>query len=502
MADGAVPAPHGIIVYRETLEMPKAAIRIKRTSPSIWLNDLRRKTTMKKNTKLTKRFLALLMCLMLIVPCFAGAFADTEPSVPGAAESQDIENPSSDETGNEADGIDEGDEEEDDSIADGEGEDSNNIEETNPESEDEEDETEEPTAEGETEDETEEPTAEGETEDETEEPTAEGETEDETEEPAAEGETEDEPEEPTAEGETEDEPEEPTAEGETEDETEEPEEKTDEEKAQETGDLIELTLRVKTDVFEKPDVESEKLATLVKDTSVKYLEKEEDWALVRFDDGFGGEVSGYIHKSAFYKADRYLVWPEDELLEAEEPADEDAADVADAGELPAPANNADGNEDPDSEPAITIEEPAETITIVGNADIRVAANGLADIIATVEDGTLLPLLAFEDDWVKVLYEGQVGFIYKTNVAEFPNVSIEGKKVTIFSSRRVVMIAGEPVYLTSRLEGFEDCKEILYIWYVDKGNGFEKVEGANEDTYVFTADAETLSWGWQLEVLFR
>ena len=65
-----------------------------------------------------------------------------------------------------------------------------------------------------------------------------------------------------------------------------------------------------------------------------------------------------------------------------------------------------------------------------------------------------------------------------------------------------MEVGEPVYLTSRLEGFDDCEEIKYVWYVDKGNGFEEVKGANEATYVFTADAESLTWGWQLEVLFR
>ncbi len=77
-----------------------------------------------------------------------------------------------------------------------------------------------------------------------------------------------------------------------------------------------------------------------------------------------------------------------------------------------------------------------------------------------------------------------------------------RKVTIFTSRRTVMTEGETVYLTSKLEGFEDCVELQYVWNVDKGNGFEVVEGANEPTYVFPADAESLTWGWMLTVLYR
>ena len=75
------------------------------------------------------------------------------------------------------------------------------------------------------------------------------------------------------------------------------------------------------------------------------------------------------------------------------------------------------------------------------------------------------------------------------------------KVTIFSSRRTVMTQGEPVYLTSKLEGF-DGYEVFYQWECDRGEGFEPIEGANGDTYEFEASAETLSWGWHLTVLYR
>ena len=67
---------------------------------------------------------------------------------------------------------------------------------------------------------------------------------------------------------------------------------------------------------------------------------------------------------------------------------------------------------------------------------------------------------------------------------------------------MLMTEGEPVYLTSKLEGFEDCEEILYIWKVDKGSGFEEIPGANEATYTFAATEETLTWSWHLTVLYR
>ena len=77
-----------------------------------------------------------------------------------------------------------------------------------------------------------------------------------------------------------------------------------------------------------------------------------------------------------------------------------------------------------------------------------------------------------------------------------------KKVTIFTSRRTLMEEGEEIQLTSKLEGFEDCEEIRYAWKVDKGNGFEVVEGETGDTLTYTASLESLNWDWHLTVMYR
>ena len=58
-----------------------------------------------------------------------------------------------------------------------------------------------------------------------------------------------------------------------------------------------------------------------------------------------------------------------------------------------------------------------------------------------------------------------------------------------------------MYLTGKLEGVEDAEEILYVWKVNKGNGFEEIPGADEATYTFIATEETLTWSWHLTVLY-
>ncbi len=173
----------------------------------------------------------------------------------------------------------------------------------------------------------------------------------------------------------------------------------------------------------------------------------------------------------------------------------------------------------DEETAEIIKEAddAQTIILVNNGDesfedinVREKPDGMSAIFSSLPEGTEVTIIEIQGDWVLVEVDGEQGYIFMADLAawlelpesEEPETTTTEKKVTIFTSRRRVMEDGEPVYLTSKLEGFGECEEILYVWYVDKGNGFEEIPGANEATYTFAADAETLTWGWQLEVLFR
>ena len=97
-------------------------------------------------------------------------------------------------------------------------------------------------------------------------------------------------------------------------------------------------------------------------------------------------------------------------------------------------------------------------------------------------------------------------LVQSNVLE-PDLTIQiviPKKVSIFSDCGPVMEINQIVHLTSELEGFEDCEEIIYQWEVDKndGNGLCAIEGANEDHYEFAITHETVTWAWRLTVYYK
>ena len=209
----------------------------------------------------------------------------------------------------------------------------------------------------------------------------------------------------------------------------------------------------------------------------------------------------------------------------EEPVEEIPAEEEPVEELPAeelPLDETTSEEEIDEEALVEIPEVVDTplgaapVISLADAAVRIAADGLSDIFATLPEGTVLNVLSIEGDWVLVEIEvdGLVmqGYIHKKDVLglpeEEPVVGEAGeaveipKKVTIFSSRTTDVHIGEIIELTSLIEGFEDCEEINYQWECDKGNGFEAVESATAETYTFEATKANLSWRWRLAIGYR
>ena len=151
-----------------------------------------------------------------------------------------------------------------------------------------------------------------------------------------------------------------------------------------------------------------------------------------------------------------------------------------------------------------------TVTTRVNSNIRTDADGMGDIFAVIPSGESFKVLGIEGDWVKTEYKGKEGYTYKTNVTGLPEDEAEEtaeaqeipKKVTIFTTKWVHTQPGENVYLTSQLEGFDDCEEIIYQWMCDKGNGFEEAPNGSNATYSFVADDDNLRWGWKLTVFYK
>ena len=187
--------------------------------------------------------------------------------------------------------------------------------------------------------------------------------------------------------------------------------------------------------------------------------------------------------------------------------------------------------EPTAEPEVTEEptdglesdedafEPIEGLVVNNDADVRLEGDGLSEILVTIDAETPVTVIGIEGDWVKIMVDGIVGYVYIDDIESIRDVEgvlpeptpapstapdetpVPNFKVTIFSSRRSVMAPGETVTLTCKLEGFEGYETLLQ-WECDKGNGFEEVEGANGDSYSFAASIETLAYDWRLTVYYR
>ena len=170
-------------------------------------------------------------------------------------------------------------------------------------------------------------------------------------------------------------------------------------------------------------------------------------------------------------------------------------------------------------------EDFKKITMLDVTDVRIDPDGMSPIFLTLEKDEEVTMIGMDGDWAQIVVGEEIGYIYKdaleaepvaeeavteaaaeetskeTSEATTEEAVQPEMKVTIFTSRRVVMEEGETVNLTSKIEGF-DGYEVLYQWECDQGNGFQPIEAANADSYSFIASAETLSWSWQLMVYYR
>ena len=170
-------------------------------------------------------------------------------------------------------------------------------------------------------------------------------------------------------------------------------------------------------------------------------------------------------------------------------------------------------------------EDFKKITMLDVTDVRIDPDGMSPIFLTLEKDEEVTLIGMDGDWAQIVVGEEIGYIYKDALEAEPVVEEAAAepaaeetteetseetteeavqpemKVTIFTSRRVVMEEGETVNLTSKIEGF-DGYEVLYQWECDQGSGFQPIEAANADSYSYIASAESLSWSWQLMVYYR
>ena len=212
--------------------------------------------------------------------------------------------------------------------------------------------------------------------------------------------------------------------------------------------------------------------------------------------------------------------PQIPLTEApvQEPAQDDAPAIPEEPEIPITQDKEPEEEKrpPVEEEPEPYREPLFSAKAKTGAALRVLPDGMSPIAAYAPGGTPLPVMWQSSDWYAVnvdlsvfgddcLYafkdDFEVDHINRDKFVQRQNEeSSQMKKVTIFTSQRISTEPGETITISSKLEGF-DGLDVSYVWKVDKGNGFEIIEGANAPEYSFTASQESLSWEWQLAVSY-
>ena len=320
----------------------------------------------------------------------------------------------------------------------------------------------------------------------------------------------------------------------TEPETVEPTEEPTEEIGEPTEEPIvqTITLSAETVIYSAADEESEVLVTLEEDAEFTVLNKDESgWVEIQLSD----EVSGFV------KTEPETEEPVEEVTET--PAAEEPVEVI----LLTAGTNIYSEADEESEILKVLEEDTEftivvntelesdwleiqldpetigfvvkpeeqpedvdedeevsdgKIAVTAGVNVRAAADGMSEIIYTFEEDSRVTVVSKEGDWLLIEGDGVTGYIFAGDVKtddEEKSSEDDGRKVTIFTSRRIVMPMGSDIELTSLLEGFEESDTITYQWECDKGQGFEPIGGANGDSYTYKASVESLTWDFRLNV---
>ena len=245
--------------------------------------------------------------------------------------------------------------------------------------------------------------------------------------------------------------------------TEEQSQESDEEVTEIAEDLSaeKVLLKSGTNIYSDVDEKSEILMTLEEDTEFSVVSEQSelvlDWLEIQLDP----ETTGYVVKPEEQK--------EEDINEEEEPEDKD-----------------------------------NRLSIPAGTNVRVAADGMSEILYTFEEDTELGVFTREGDWLLINVSEEIsGYIFvgdvQINDEEKETETVDNRKVTIFTSRRIVMPIGADIQLTSLLEGFEEGDLIQYQWECDKGTGFEPIDGAASDTYTYKATVESLTWDFRLNV---
>ena len=153
-------------------------------------------------------------------------------------------------------------------------------------------------------------------------------------------------------------------------------------------------------VRESPTTEEENvISSFDEGEEVTVLAKTPHWYKIEKED-----YTGYVHKDGL-------------------DGDEDEGPAAPAPQQPAGEESAPAGQEEEHEPEQQEEEPVQTvepsdyaesypIEVAEDANIRASASDTGEVLQTVAPGTQLTALGEEGDWIRVDYDGAVGYIHR------------------------------------------------------------------------------------------
>ena len=81
----------------------------------------------------------------------------------------------------------------------------------------------------------------------------------------------------------------------------------------------------------------------------------------------------------------------------------------------------------------------------------------------------------------------------------PEVDTPVRRVTLHSTRGSSVECGQVITLSAELEGFSEEDQVLVIWEVNRGEGWE--EAGTGLTYDYIATEESILWSFRARVLY-
>ncbi len=151
----------------------------------------------------------------------------------------------------------------------------------------------------------------------------------------------------------------------------------------------------------------------------------------------------------------------------------------------------------DAEKPAEQEDPEFTYTVTGLAECDEGRDDLFQLTMTREAGEEPGAYTIVVDGEES--QGNYHLRFVDGLLTIGQPLITELNVRLESSAGLIIWEGDTVVLTAVIEDRDENAEYLFVWEVDRGEGWRIVARGTEDSYSYTATAENMGWDWRVTV---